>query len=192
MADRGLRSFVAVAGASRFDIIEETSMSQEFTFAQALTEAKQIIVQQASRIKSDADKLKVQSEMLMAQGATVSEQERTIKDQSVEIERLTADMDALNVKLSEAITAKEQADNIINRQGEKITSLQSASAELEKKVSEQSEQIHSLERERESLVERLPTQEDADALAAMSALLMKKVAHATPAKPQQMRLADAA
>ncbi len=165
----------------------------ELSFAQALNEAKQIIVQQASRIKSDSDKIKIQQDMLMSQGQTIGEQERRIKELSGEFERKSAEIEALNQKLAQTLTAKEQAEAVINRQGEKITSLQSVASDLERKVGEQSETIHTLDRERESLLERLPTKEDAEALAAMSALLMKKVtSSSTPAKGPQMRMADAA
>lgn len=164
----------------------------ELTFAQALNEAKQVIVQQAARIRADADKIKVQQEMLMSQGSTLSEHERRIREQAADIERLNAEVDTLTHKLGEALTGKEQAEAIINRQGERITNLQAMSVDMEKRLGEQSERIHDLEREREGLVERLPTQEDADALASMSALLTKKVTSAAPRQGVQMRLADAA
>lgn len=167
----------------------------DLSFAQALNEAKQVLVQQASRIKSDSDKMKVQQEMLMAQSQTISEQEKRIKEQAVELERRAGEVDTLTHRLNQAMTAKEQADAVINRQGEKITSLQNVAADLERKISEQGETIHMLDRERESLLERLPTKEDAEALAAMSALLTKKITGPTPATAKsgpQMRLADAA
>jgi predicted RNase H-like nuclease (RuvC/YqgF family) len=169
-------------------------MSQELSFAQALNEAKQIIVQQAQRIKSDAEKMKVQQDMLMSQGATISEQEKQLAQHVAEIDRMAGEISSLTAKLSEAVIAKDQADNIINRQGEKITSLQGMTNDLQRKVSEQSEKIHSLWREREGLMEKLPTKEDAEALSAMSALLMKKVTKGESQSRQmpQMRLAEAA
>ena len=48
----------------------------DLSFAQALNEAKQVIVQQATRIKSDSDKIKVQQDMLMTQGQNIGEQEK--------------------------------------------------------------------------------------------------------------------
>ncbi len=166
----------------------------ELSFAQALNEAKQVIVQQATRIKADADKIKVQQEMLMSQGSTIGEQERRIRELSGDLEKRVSEIDGLSNRLTEALTAKEQAEAVINRQGERITSLQSQAGELERKVAENSEKIHDLYRERESLLEKLPTKEDAEALAAMSALLMKKVVPTNPMPKNgpQMRLADAA
>jgi predicted RNase H-like nuclease (RuvC/YqgF family) len=165
---------------------------QELTFAQALNEAKQVIVQQALRIKADVEKIKVQQEMFMSQGATISEHEKRIREQADDIQRMAGEIETLHHKLAEALTAKDQAENIINRQGEKITSLQSVAAELEQRVSEQSEKIHTLDREREGLMEKLPTQEDSEALLAMSALLMKKVTLTQQKQLPPMRLAEAA
>jgi predicted RNase H-like nuclease (RuvC/YqgF family) len=130
--------------------------------------------------------------MLTNQGATISEQEGRIRQQAAELQNLASEIDSLSNKLQEAITAKNEAENIINRQGEKINGLLSRGVELERRVSEQSEKVHMLERERESLVEKLPTQEDAEALAAMSALLMRKVTGSPAKAGPQMRLADAA
>jgi predicted RNase H-like nuclease (RuvC/YqgF family) len=168
----------------------------DFSFAQALNEAKQVIVQQASRIKADSEKIKIQQDMLMAQGQTLGEQEKRIREQAADLESRAAEIDTLTQRLTQALTAKEQADAVINRQGEKITSLQNTAADLERKISEQAEAIHIFERDRESLMEQLPTREDAEALAAMSALLMKKPAPLPmpgSSKPgPQMRIADAA
>jgi predicted RNase H-like nuclease (RuvC/YqgF family) len=166
----------------------------DLSFAQALNEAKQVLVQQASRIKSDSEKMKVQQEMLMAQSQTIGEQEKRIKEQAVELERRATEIDTLTHRLNQALNAKEQADGVINRQGEKITSLQNVAVDLERKINEQAEAIHMLDRERDSLLEKLPSKEDTEALAAMSALLTKKTSGPGTAVKQgpQMRLADAA
>jgi predicted RNase H-like nuclease (RuvC/YqgF family) len=164
----------------------------ELTFAQALNEAKQVIVQQAGRIKADNDKIRVQQDMLMSQGTTLGEQERRLQEQADELQKLTASNGELSQQLHEAITAREQAETIINRQGERVQGLQANIVEFEKKVGEQSERIAELERTRDSLLEKLPTQDDAEALAAMSALLSRKISSTTPAARPQMRLAEAA
>jgi len=165
----------------------------ELSFAQALNEAKQVIVQQATRIKADSDKMKIQQEMLMSQSQTIGDQERRITDQSAQIERQAIDIDALTLKLAEAVKAREQAEAIINRQGERITHMQNTAADLERKIGEQSERIHELDRERESLSEKLPTRDDIEALAAMSSLLTKKaVSPSQSTSHPQMRLAEAA
>ena len=52
------------------------SQEQPMTFAQALNEAKQYIVQQSNRIKSDAEKIKNQQQTIVDQCATISEAER--------------------------------------------------------------------------------------------------------------------
>lgn len=168
-------------------------MPQEMSFAQALNEAKQVIVQQAARIKADAEKLKVQQDMLMNQGATIGEQERRLREQAADIERLDGELKALSARYADAVTAREQAETVINRQGERITSLEHHAQESERRIADQMEQLADLRREREELLDKLPTKEDAEALAAMSSLLTKKVVAAAPAKAAPtMRLAAAA
>ena len=165
----------------------------ELSFAQALNEAKQVIVQQATRIKSDSDKMKVQQDMLMSQSQTIGDQERRITEQGSEIERMAVEIEGLTQRLSEALKAREQAEAIINRQGERITHMQNTASDLERKIAEQSEHVHELERERESLSERLPTKDDVEALAAMSSLLTKKVVSPSQSTSHPpMRLAEAA
>jgi lipid II:glycine glycyltransferase (peptidoglycan interpeptide bridge formation enzyme) len=117
-----------------------------------------------------------------------------VRELSHDLERQAEELRELNQKLQETSLAREQAEAVINRQGERITALQANLAEVERRVADQSEQIADLSRERESLVERLPTKEDADALAAMSALLMKKVSgrEANKANGPTMRIAEAA
>ncbi|HWE01533.1 MAG TPA: hypothetical protein VG326_03920 [Tepidisphaeraceae bacterium] len=166
----------------------------EMSFAQALNDAKQIIVQQASRIKADAEKSRVHQEMLTSQATTIGEQEKRIANQSAEIERQAVQIGELTSRLGDSITANGQSEAVVNRQGERIQSLQATVAEMEARLGEQSEQIHDLQRQNELILEKLPTQEDIEALASLSALLTKKISPAgsiSRVEPQ-LRLADAA
>lgn len=164
----------------------------EMTFAQALNEARQVIVQQAGRIKSDADKMRVQQDMLMTQGKLINDHERRLREQAEELQKLNVGNQELSQQLRETITAREQAEAIINRQGERVQTLQATVVDMEKKGGEQTDRIRELEEVRQSLLEKLPTQDDAEALAAMAAMLSKKPVAAANASRPTMRLAEAA
>ena len=69
---------------------------------------------------------------------TISEQQKRIGELTSEKDRRGAEIAGLNLRLTEAVTAKEQADAVINRQGEKITTLQNIAADLERKICGQS------------------------------------------------------
>jgi hypothetical protein len=85
-------------------------------------------------------------------------------------------MESLVQQLSEVTTAREQAEAVIDRQGERLTSMQAGIADLERHVAEQAEQIDSLVRERDELRSQLPTADDVEALTAMADLLSKRQA----------------
>src|SRR4051812_35106989 len=134
-------------------------MAPEMSFAQALNEAKGVIIQLSNRVKADADKIR-------AQQARLSEQEAALN-------RAADEVATMRDRLSASDTAREQAEAIINRQGEKISALQNAAAELTARIEEQQAQIAQVAAERDALQGQLPSNEDAAALAAMSHLLSK-------------------
>src|SRR5262249_52974136 len=138
-------------------------MAQEMSFAQALTEAKQIIVQQSHRIKSDLDKIKGLQDSITTANTNLSLAERRNSEQAAELARHGEQLDSLAKRLHEANTAREQAEAIIDRQGQRLTQSQEMVKRLERQVAEQSEQIGQLTREIDSLRHQLPTQEDSDA-----------------------------
>jgi len=170
-------------------------MSQPMTYAQALNEAKNVIMQQAARIKSDAERMRTQQQTINEQGVRIVERENRIKDQTTALVAQTDEIRTLGQKLDAAVAAHEQAEALIQRQDQRMTSLQENLADLERQIREQSAQVEELRREREELLAKLPTQEDIDALAAMTALLARRSAQAAPiaheARPP-MRLAEAA
>ena len=56
------------------------SQSPSYTYAQALNEAKQMIVQQQYRIKQDAEKIRSQQQTIVDQSAAMGEQDRKIQE----------------------------------------------------------------------------------------------------------------
>lgn len=136
------------------------STSTNMTFAQALTDAKSLIVQQSARIKSDAQKIKAQSEEIAQWKAMADEM-------GAELERLRA----LEPRLADAQAAREQAEATVGRQQMEIESIESASRELQRILGEQAARINELSAELEQTRAVLPTDEDEAALEAMTSLL---------------------
>ena len=149
-------------------------MPQEMSFAQALNEARQIIVQQSNRIKADLDRAKAMQETINGQTATIAENERQLKAKSAEIETANEAAKQANAKFEEVKLAKEQGEAVIDRQGQRLTQMQATIATLEKQVVDQMAKIAQLQSELDGLRVQMPTQEDADALAALSSLLSAK------------------
>ena len=148
------------------------------SYAKALTDARSLIVQQSTRIKSDAQKIKAQADEI--------EQLRTAVDQlSRERDRLRA----LEPQLADATAGREQAEALVGRQRMEIESLESASRELQRMLGEQAGRINELTAEADQLRSNLPTEEDAAALEQMATLLSNARASA---KSRQQRADDAA
>lgn len=165
-------------------------MPQEMSYAQALTEAKQVIIQQQYRIKADAEKIKVQQQTILDQSNALSEGERHLREQSAELQRVVEELATTHGKLNQVTTAREQAEAVVNRQGERITSLQASIAELEQRLADHVRQAGELTAERDALRAQLPTSEDVEALTAMSELLSRRPGARSPgAAGQTMRLA---
>jgi predicted nucleic acid-binding Zn-ribbon protein len=162
------------------------------TYAQALTEAKQTIVQQQLRIKADAEKLRSLQQTIVDQSSVAAENERRICEQSVELERLVEESRTLGTRLQEATTAKEHAEAVVDRQGERLTHLQEVSAGIEKRVAEQAERIAELTTVLDQTRAQLPSREDEDALASMSELLSRRSAAIARKAGAPMRMADEA
>src|SRR5947208_10594644 len=117
------------------------SGAEQFTFAQALNEAKQFIVEQSHRIKSDAEKIRNQQQTIVNQCAAISDGERKVREQAATLAQLESEGESLKDRLADETSARQQAEAVCDRQGERITVLQQLVAELEKRVAEQSEAI---------------------------------------------------
>lgn len=153
-------------------------MSQStMSYGQALNEARQMIIQQQYRIKADADKIKAQQQQIVDQSAVLVESERKMKDQAAEIQRLGAELQSAHQRITELTTDREQAEAVIDRQGQRLTAMQAAAAEMEQKIADLTAQISALTTERDTLAAQLPTPEDEEALASMSDLLAKRPAN---------------
>ena len=160
-------------------------MSTEMSFAQALTEARQIIVQQSNRIKGDLDRIKAMQETITAQTGTIAEHERTATLTTSTVDGLNAQVRELTGQVDATRTAKEQAEAVCDRQGQRLTQLQESVATLERQLAEQAERVAHLQGELDDTKVQLPTSEDHEALAALSTLLAAKKGGgpATPAAP---------
>ena len=147
------------------------SATEQLTFAQALNEAKQYIVEQSNRIKSDADKIKSQQQAIVDQCATITDGERKAREQAAQLAQIESEGESLKERLTQETSARQQAEGVCDRQGERITALQQTVAELEKTVAEQSAAISTLTRERDEFRAEVPTTEDTAALADLESLL---------------------
>jgi predicted nucleic acid-binding Zn-ribbon protein len=157
-------------------------MPQEMSFAQALNEARQIIVQQSNRIKGDLDRIKAMQETITAQTATIAEADRNAKQKASELETAGEQIKTLTAKLEEMRVAKEQGEAVIDRQGQRLTQMQATIHDLEKQVADHSQKAQQLGHELEGVRSSLPTQEDSDALAALASLLSAKKGAPAPVK----------
>ena len=137
-----------------------SSPSTNMTYAQALTDAKSLIVQQAARIKADGQKIKSQADEI-AQWKSMAE------EMNAELERLRA----LEPQLSEAQAGREQAEATVGRQRMEIEALEAASRELQRILGDQAARINELSSELDQTRGALPSDEDEAALEAMSSLL---------------------
>ena len=168
---------------------------QEMSFAKALNDAKQVIVQQSGRIKADADKIRNQQQTIVDQAARVTDADKRLAEQAAELQRQTERLEDVERRLEEASTGRAHAEAVIDSQGQRLTAMQAAAddlnrrlaeqdtqiAELTARIGEQDRRIADLTRERDELAGAVPTQEDAEALAAMAALLTTKKAPAASA-----------
>ena len=136
------------------------STSTNMTYAQALTDARSLIVQQSARIKADAQKIKAQAE-------EIAEWRRMADEMGAELERLRA----VEPQLASAHAAREQAEATVGRQRMEIEALENASRELQKILGDQAARINDLTAELDQVRVALPSDEDEAALEAMTSLL---------------------
>lgn len=154
----------------------------EMSFAQALTEAKQVILQQSNRIKADAEKIKQQQQTIVDQCSIITDHEMKNKEQSTEISKLQEQLEQIEATLAQTTVAREQAEAVVDRQGQRLTGLQEQVDALEKKLAEQGDQLTKMTAERDEYRSQLPSNADEAALAEMAALLSTKRTGASTAK----------
>jgi predicted nucleic acid-binding Zn-ribbon protein len=159
-------------------------MPQEMSFAQALTEARQIIVQQSNRIKADLDRVKALQETITTQTSTLAESERQIRQKTTEIETANEQVKTATTKFEEMRVAREQGEAVIDRQGQRLTQMQETISGLEKQLAEQTQKAEHAQHELDGLRGQVPTHEDTEALAALASLLSAKKGAAAPKAPE--------
>src|SRR3954471_14375535 len=96
---------------------------QEMSYAAALNEAKQVIIQQSSRIKGDLEKIKGQQQTIIDQAARISENETRINDLTSDLRKQPDELRGLEARYTEAESGRKQAEAVCNRQGERINNL---------------------------------------------------------------------
>ena len=167
---------------------------QEMSYAQALNEAKQVIIQQSSRIKGDLEKIKNQQQTIVEQAARITESDARIEQLSIDLRNLGEELRALEIKFAESEAGRQQAEGVVNRQGERINHFETEVADLNSKLNAANDQISDLTRERDDLRIQLPTNEDAEALNDMMALLSQKQggSSSSDSNKPHMRMSDAA
>ena len=60
-------------------------MANDMTFAQALNEAKGVILQLSNRVKADAEKVRSQQQTIISQSSTITQQEARLHQQEKQI-----------------------------------------------------------------------------------------------------------
>jgi chromosome segregation ATPase len=153
---------------------QQQQATQEMSYAQALNEAKQVIIQQSSRIKGDLEKIKGQQQTIVDQAARVTETEARIMELSSDFARQAEELRTVEGRYTEAEAGRKQAEGVINRQGERINHLEAQVEQLTKDLESANEMIADLSRERDELRVQLPTNDDIEALNSMMALLSQK------------------
>ena len=148
-------------------------MAQEMSFAKALNEAKGVIVQLSNRVKADADKIRTQQQTIVGQSSSITQHESRIQELEEQLEERAREIAAQKDQIARVEADRAAAEQMINRQGEKIGALESANARLEEQNVWQQEQIAGLSQERDALAAKVPSEDDAAALASMTQLLAK-------------------
>ena len=155
-------------------INSSTGPGPNMTYAQALTDARTLIVQQSARIKSDAQKIRAQQD-------EIAQLRSDLEATTDEVQRLRP----LEPQLAEAQAGRDRAEAMVGRQRVEIESLETASGELQKMLGEQAARIHEMTIELEQLRAKLPTHEDVAALESMAALLSTARAGARARRPER-------
>jgi chromosome segregation ATPase len=141
-----------------------TSTNAHMTYAQALTDARTLIVQQSARIKADAQKIKAQADEIAQWRAMADEM-------GAELQRQRARVAALEPRLADTEAALELAESTICRQQMEIEVLDTASREHQRTMADQAARINELTAELDQIRDALPTDADEAALVAMTTLL---------------------
>jgi chromosome segregation ATPase len=174
----------------------QQTQTQEMSYAQALNEAKGVIIQQSARIKGDLEKIKTQQQTIVEQAARITESDARIAELTSDFARQAEELKRVEARYAESEAGRQQAEGVVNRQGERINHLEAQVEQFGKDLETANATIAELTRERDDLRAQLPTNEDIEALNSMMALLSQKRSGnagtaSTEAQPS-MRIAQAA
>lgn len=154
------------------------------SYAQALTEAKNRILEQSQKLQASAVTIKRQQQEISQRKAHAAELK---KELAAEVERNKT----LEVELTRVTGAKEAAEATVGRQRVQLDQMEASLTEHQQTIQQQTQRIEELTAEVESLraeLERtrakLPTEEDIAALEEISRILGTQKEEAQP-EPQQ-------
>ena len=171
----------------------EEQQQQEMSYAQALNEARQVIIQQSSRIKGDLEKVKGQQQTIIDQAARITEHEAKLAELTCDLARRAEELRAVETRYTEAEAGRQQAEGVVNRQGERINHLEAQVENFTRQLESANAEIAKLTRERDALASQLPTSDDIEALSGMMALLSQKRGGGESSSQRSMRyVSDAA
>jgi chromosome segregation ATPase len=159
---------------SEVEAMTMAQQTQEMSYAQALNEAKGVIIQQSARIKGDLEKCKSQQQTIVEQAARITEADSKISELSSDFARQAEELKRLEARYAESEAGRQQAEGVVNRQGERINHLEAQVEQFGKDLETANSTIAELTRERDDLRAQLPTTEDIEALNGMMALLSQK------------------
>jgi chromosome segregation ATPase len=175
---------------------QQQQQTQEMSYAQALNEAKGVIIQQSARIKGDLEKIKNQQQTIVEQAARITDADAKIAELTSDFARQAEELKRVEARYTEAEAGRQQAEGVVNRQGERINHLEAQVEQFSRDLEAANASIADLTRERDDLRSQLPTNEDIEALNSMMALLSQKRSGnsgtaSTESQPS-MRMAQAA
>ena len=169
---------------------------QEMSYAQALNEAKGVIIQQSARIKGDLEKVKSQQQTIVEQAARITEADARIAELTSDFARQAEELKRVEARYTESEAGRQQAEGVVNRQGERINHLEAQVEQFGRDLETANATITDLTRERDDLRSQLPTTEDIEALNSMMSLLSQKRSGTSTAASTEaqssMRIAQAA
>jgi chromosome segregation ATPase len=177
-------------------IVMADQQTQEMSYAQALNEAKGVIIQQSGRIKSDLEKIKNQQQTIVEQAARITDADTKIAELTSDFASQAEELRRVEARYAEAEAGRQQAEGVVNRQGERINHLEAQVEQFTRDLEAANASIAELTRERDELRSQLPTTEDMEALNSMMALLSQKRGGTSGNAPNEaqasMRIAQAA
>jgi chromosome segregation ATPase len=144
----------------------------QMSFATALKEAQQLIARLNDQIRTHAEEMARLQQALVNQCSLTTEREIELGTRSRELDECRKRAEGLESRLAEVSTAREHAEAMVDRQGQRVATLQNKAETQGNVLADQAAQIDRLTEERDRYQARLPSGDDELALADMAALLV--------------------